>query len=472
MAGRTKRAVASGLLPVAAQRVQRRLQRPSHSSRRLRVAARRALVTASVGLIGLVAYHAAVTVLEGQAPAWMLGAVLVLGGACLLLANGMHERTDALSRSEHTLAVERRDAGDRFRSILDAAPVAILLVDRDGSIALANATAARLFRYPDDALVGRPVDTLVPEHLRPTYAAFRTAYATHPDERHLGSDRDLFALARDGTGIPVELSLKPVQLDGAAYVLVAVTDLTERKARDAESIRQRDELAHLSRVKVLGEMCGALAHELNQPIAAIMSNAQAAQRMLRHAPTDTEEVRAALVDIVDSDRRAGEVIRRLRSWLRKDHEAFAPLDANDVVVSSMRLLRMNLIGRGVDVHLDLGHRLPLVFGDRVQLQQVLVNLVMNGCDAMDGLPQPRRLDVRTEASSGRVRIRVEDEGTGIAAAVQGRLFEPFETTKAQGMGMGLAVCRTIVEAHGGTIHADNNRARGATVWFDLPGVAT
>ena len=426
----------------------------------------------SVALIGLVVYHAAVVVMEGQAPPWMLGAVLVLGGACLLLANSMHERTNALSRSEHTLAVERRTAGDRFRSILDAAPVAILLVDRDGTIVLANASAAALFHYPDDALVGLPVDRLVPESLRPTYAAYRTAYIAHPEERILGGGLDLFALARDGTGIPVELGLKPVQLDGAAYVLVAVTDLTERKARDAESIRQRDELAHLSRVKVLGEMCAALAHELNQPLAAIMSNAQAAQRMLRHAPADTEEVRAALVDIVDSDRRAGEVIRRLRSWLRKDHEAFAPLDANDVVVSSMRLLRMNLIGRGVDVHLDLGHRLPLVFGDRVQLQQVLVNLVMNGCDAMDGLPQPRRLDVRTEASSGRVRIRVEDEGTGIAAAVQGRLFEPFETTKAQGMGMGLAVCRTIVEAHGGTIHADNNRARGATVWFDLPGVAT
>jgi C4-dicarboxylate-specific signal transduction histidine kinase len=142
------------------------------------------------------------------------------------------------------------------------------------------------------------------------------------------------------------------------------------------------------------------------------------------------------------------------------------------VLASLRLLRVNLIGRNVAVHVDFGKRLPILYGDRVQLQQVMVNLVMNACDAMEGLPAPHRLDVRTEAVSGRVRITVQDEGTGIADAVRGRLFEPFETTKAQGMGMGLAVCRTIVAAHGGCIDAANNRACGATVWFELPGMAT
>ena len=265
--------------------------------------------------------------------------------------------------------------------------------------------------------------------------------------------------------------LLSVAVLGTVCLLLLNLLLAERRLAEAETLRQHDELAHLSRVKVLGELCGALAHELNQPLAAIMSNAQAAQRMLQ-VDGDPAELREALSDIVESDRRAGEVIRRLRSWLRKDHETFAPLDANDVVLASLRLLRVNLIGRGVDVEVDFGKRLPMLHGDRVQLQQVMVNLVMNACDAMEGLPAPHRLQVRTEAVSGRVRICVEDEGTGIAEAVRGRLFEPFETTKAQGMGMGLAVCRTIVAAHGGSIHAANNPTRGATVWFELPGMAT
>jgi two-component system sensor kinase FixL len=349
-------------------------------------------------------------------------------------------------------ATERRTAGDRFRTLLDAAPIAILLVDPRGRIALANGTANALFGYAGDALVRTPMDALVPRHHDDAHAA-----------------PELFAIRRDGTQLPAEVALRPVHLDGEVFVLAVVSDLTERRARDAESVRQRDELAHLSRVKVLGELCGALAHELNQPIAAIMSNAQAAVRMLSSTPPAAADARAALVDIVESDRRAGDVIRRLRSWLRKDHEEFAPLDINEVVVTSLRLLRTTLINRGVEVHTTLGTRLPMVYGDRIQLQQVLVNLVMNGCDAMEGLPV-RRLEVHTEAASGRVRVRVVDEGTGIASAVRDRLFEPFETTKPQGMGMGLAVCRTIVDAHDGVLDANNNPTSGATFRFDLPGM--
>lgn len=366
-------------------------------------------------------------------------------------------------------ATERRTASDRFRTLLDATPIAILLVDPRGRIALANGMANALFGYADGALVGMSVDALVPGQHRDAHAAHRSTFAQHPEERRMGTGLDLFAVAQDGTQLPVEVALRPVQLDGEACVLAVVSDLTERKARDAEAVRQRDELAHLSRVKVLGELCGALAHELNQPIAAIMSNAQAAVRMLSSAPPAAAEARAALVDIVESDRRAGDVIRRLRSWLRKDHEEFAPLDINEVVVTSLRLLRTTLINRGVEVRTSLGTRLPLVYGDRIQLQQVLVNLVMNGCDAMEGLPV-RHLELRTEAISGRVRVCVVDEGTGIAAAVQDRLFEPFETTKPQGMGMGLAVCRTIVDAHEGELDARNNATTGATFWFDLPGM--
>jgi PAS domain S-box-containing protein len=247
-------------------------------------------------------------------------------------------------------------------------------------------------------------------------------------------------------------------------------DITSRKQAEAEALRQRSELAHLSRVTMLGELSGSMAHELNQPLTAILSNAQAAQRFLAHENADLDEVRDILKDIVEQDNRAGEVIRRLRLLLKKGEVQQLPLDVNDVVQEVLKLVRSDLVNQSVTAHTGLATDLPLVKGDRVQLQQVLLNLVMNACDAMNSnAPADRQLFVRTELGADKsVRISVSDGGAGIAPDQLEQVFEPFYTTKPHGLGLGLSVCRTIIEAHGGKLWAENGAERGAVFCFTIP----
>jgi C4-dicarboxylate-specific signal transduction histidine kinase len=250
----------------------------------------------------------------------------------------------------------------------------------------------------------------------------------------------------------------------------ATIDITARKQAELEVQQQRGELAHLSRVTMLGELSGSLAHELNQPLTAILSNAQAAQRFLAHDNADLNEVRDILKDIVDEDKRAGEVIRRLRGLLKKDEVHHQPFDINEVVQEVLKLVRSDLVNQGVAVQADLAPALPEVNADRVQLQQVLLNLVMNACDAMAGGPAgDHKLIIRTELAAGEgIRVSVADCGVGLAPDNLEKAFEPFFTTKVQGMGLGLSVCRTIITAHGGKLWAVNNPGRGATFHFTLP----
>jgi C4-dicarboxylate-specific signal transduction histidine kinase len=246
-------------------------------------------------------------------------------------------------------------------------------------------------------------------------------------------------------------------------------DITARKQAELEVQQQRNELAHLSRVTMLGELSGSLAHELNQPLTAILSNAQAALRFLAHENADLNEVREILSDIVNEDKRAGEVIRRLRLLLKKGEVQHQPLDVNEVVMEVLKLVRSDLVNQGVTMHTNLAPDLPVLQGDRVQLQQVLLNLVMNACDAMATTARDdRQIILRTDLSeASAVRISVADCGDGIAPDKLDQVFEPFVTSKSHGMGLGLAVCRTIITAHGGRLWASNNPQRGATFHFTL-----
>jgi PAS domain S-box-containing protein len=255
-----------------------------------------------------------------------------------------------------------------------------------------------------------------------------------------------------------------------ARMLGATIDITARKQAELEVQQQRGELAHLSRVTMLGELSGSLAHELNQPLTAILSNAQAAQRFLAHDNADLNEVRDILADIVAEDKRAGEIIRRLRLLLKKGEVQHQPFDLNEVVLEVLKLIRSDLVNQGVAVHAELAPALPAVNADRVQFQQVLLNLMMNACDAMaGGLAADRKLIIRTGLAGGEgIRVSVADRGVGLPPDMLEKVFEPFFTTKAHGLGLGLSVCRTIITAHGGKLWAANNPERGATFFFTLP----
>ena len=243
-----------------------------------------------------------------------------------------------------------------------------------------------------------------------------------------------------------------------------------RKQVELEAQRLRQDLTHIGRVSALGELTASLAHELNQPLTAILSNAQAAQRLLAADVVNLEEVREILSDIVTDDKRAADVIRRLRALVKKGDLEFVPLDLNEIVGEVAWLMRSDAILRNVSLSLELAADLPTVRGDRVQLQQVVLNLVLNGLEAMrEPHAGERTLVIRTARDgAAALRVAVQDSGSGIDLKDLDRMFEPLYTTKPEGLGMGLAIVRTIVDAHGGGLGAANNAQGGATVHFTLP----
>ena len=247
-------------------------------------------------------------------------------------------------------------------------------------------------------------------------------------------------------------------------------NITETRLSQAETHRARLELGHMGRLSILGEIAASMAHELNQPLAAIVSNARAGQRLLKAgAVGDLVEV---LDDIAQSGLRAGEVIRRLRGMLLRDTGTLMPLSMNDVIAEVEPLIRSELLIRSVTLTTSLAPDVPHVNADNVQMQQVLLNLVLNALEAMETVADGnRRLALSTRPRNGHVEVVVRDTGPGFALETLGRAFEPFYTTKERGLGIGLRLCASIIEAHGGTIAAEQHPEGGALVRFTLPPVS-
>jgi two-component system sensor kinase FixL len=262
-------------------------------------------------------------------------------------------------------------------------------------------------------------------------------------------------------------SVSPTESDAPRILGVSI-DITRQKQAAVEAQLQREELAHLARVSALSALSGSLAHELSQPIGSILFNAQAGQRFMSRDAPDLEELRAILADIVSADRRAGAIIQSLRTMLRRGQVALQPVSVNECLDDLLSLTRSDLIRRGVSVsQLGTGD-LPPAMTDRVQLQQVLLNLIVNACDAMESNPpHDRTLTLTTSIAQGEIHIGVLDCGVGLPDDVE-TLFQPFHTTKHGGLGMGLSICRTLVTSHGGRLWAERRAERGAAFYVALP----
>jgi C4-dicarboxylate-specific signal transduction histidine kinase len=254
--------------------------------------------------------------------------------------------------------------------------------------------------------------------------------------------------------------------EGVAFVL----DLTERKHVEGALRAAQANLAHVVRVTTLGELAASIAHEVNQPLAAVVANAEAGLRWLRRGTPDVDAACRSLEWIIDDGNRASEVIRRVRALANKTSIEKVPLDVNDVVRETIALVRRELISHRVTLRTELTPALPIILGDRVQLQQVIINLVMNGAEAMQSVTdRPRELVIRSgQDETQQVLVSVTDCGVGISAENADRLFNAFFTTKSGGMGMGLSICRSIMEAHGGRLWATANVPHGAMFQFTLP----
>jgi PAS domain S-box-containing protein len=271
---------------------------------------------------------------------------------------------------------------------------------------------------------------------------------------------------KDGTYRWLEWTAVPA----GSLIYAAARDFTDQLKAQAEAEQRKEELAHMTRITMMGELTTSLAHEINQPLMAILSNAEAAQRFLGRAEPDISEVRQILDDIIGDDRRASEVVRKVRALVRKEKPREELLDLNKVTQEVISLIRSESLLQGLSIAMELSPDLKIIRGDRVQLQQVILNLILNSAAAMRDCPRgQRKIVVRTAMpDNGNVKASVTDFGTGIDENNLDSIFEPFYTTKPDGLGMGLSISRTIIKAHGGTMEARNNREGGATFAFTLP----
>jgi PAS domain S-box-containing protein len=363
---------------------------------------------------------------------------------------------------------DRKQAEEKFRLAVEASPSGIVLINREGKILLVNTQTEKLFGYRRGELIGKLVEMLVPERFASQHPAYRAKFVVAPETRAMGAGRELFARRKDGSEFPVEIGLNPIRTPQGPLVLANVVDISARIAGEEEAHRRREQVELLSRVSLLGEMTASLAHELNQPLAAIMNNATAGMEYIKQGKL--EQLQEILTDVIGDGRRAYHIMRNVRSAIKKGSAIQGRINLNDVVKAVTHMVHPDAAASFCKVEMSLARDLPAIEGDPIQIQQLLINLVRNAFDAMrDTTPSRRIVEIATNSNSdGTISVTVRDYGSGISEKTPERLFEQFFTTKEEGLGMGLAIVRSIVEAHGGTIAAENADGGGARFHFRLP----
>lgn len=369
---------------------------------------------------------------------------------------------------------DRKQTQDKTRLMEELAVNAMILVDARGLLVLVNPQTEKLFGYSQAELTGQPVEILVPESSRANHPAQRGKFFANPSIRAMGAGRDLFARRKDGTEFPVEIGLNPLETNEGLLVLGSIVDITERKRAEEKARRHLAELAHAGRLSSVGEMFSELAHEINQPLAAAANYARAC---VRCAESDTAATREQLLDwmkkAASQAERASDIVKRIGTFVKKDRSVWLELSINrlieNVIALPTLLHSFTDAGTRTAVRLELEQTLPAIFADKVQIEQVLANLIRNAVEAMEGMPDgQRRLTVKSELCDGMIQVSVSDTGHGISPEQQVQLFNPFFTTKPEGMGLGLSISRSIIETHRGRMFAKLNSDGGATFVFQLP----
>ena len=388
---------------------------------------------------------------------YIIGVLVFIMAQSFLIAGLLVQK-----RRKRTAEESLRQKTEEMDQFFDLSLELLSVANTDGYFLRLNPAWERSLGYSREELMAkRFFDFVHPDDLDRTHKAVSTL-ASQQRPLHYGNRYR----CKDGTYRWLEWTAVPA----GTLIYAAARDVTERLKEEVEVRQHREELAHVTRVAMMGELTTSLAHEISQPLTAILSNAEAAQRFLSHASPDISEVRQILEDIIRDDRRANDVVRKVRALVKKEKLRDEPLDLNEVILAVIDLIRADSLLQGLSIATDLSPRLAVIRGDGIQLQQVILNLILNGASAMRNSPSgQRKIIVRTAMLDSRtVKTFVTDFGTGIDENHIDRLFEPFYTTKPEGLGMGLSISQTIIKAHGGTMEARNNREGGATFAFSLP----
>jgi two-component system, LuxR family, sensor kinase FixL len=385
---------------------------------------------------------------------------------------GVSWRGEMLRRSRFSATSNAETAESRaahLQSILDSIPEAMVVIDERGKIQSFSATAERLFGYPASEVIGENVRMLMPQPYRRDHDGYLDRYLRTHERRIIGIGRVVVGQRKDGSTFPMELAVGEMHVRDQRFFTGFIRDLTERQQTEARLQELQAELVHMSRLTAMGEMASALAHELNQPLSAIANYMKGSRRLLENS----EDARAAtLRDAMDKagDQalRAGQIIRRLRDFVARGETERRVEDVKKLIEEASALALVGAKDKGIRVSFDFDARSDFVLADKVQIQQVLLNLMRNAIDAMEACERREMVIATSPVTENMVEISVADTGSGISPEISAQLFQPFVTTKSQGMGVGLSISRTIIEAHGGSITPRPNPGGGTIFSFTLP----
>jgi two-component system sensor kinase FixL len=355
-------------------------------------------------------------------------------------------------------------------ALLDAAVDGIIVTDEDGTILRVNKASEQMFGFSADEMVGEPVTLIMTEADAGMHFRYIKNYMDTGVRKIIGIGRDVMARDRSGRKFPVAVSIGEVKLGERRRFVGLIRDLTRQKQAEEEALRHREQMMHVSRLTTMGEMAAAMAHELNQPLSAIATYTAACVRLLEKGDQAQEDVVSALQEIGTQAYRAGEVIERMRDFTRGRELDRTVVSVGEIIDEILPLAELDARANRVQLTVDVAPDMPRIVADPVQIQQVILNLLRNGVDAMADTPEDGR-QLRLTAfrdSDDSIRVDIGDRGHGVSDESRARLFTPFFTTKKAGMGMGLAISRSIITAHGGRLDCNNNADIGATFFFTLP----
>jgi two-component system, LuxR family, sensor kinase FixL len=381
--------------------------------------------------------------------------------------HALKKATDELNYSRHQLL--EREA--KLNSILNASIEGIVVINMAGTIVSVNSAVENIFGFQAEELIGKSVNQLLPINLRKKQDYYLKKYLRIFIPRAIGQIREVEGLRKDGTLVPLDMTIAEFPLDGVQYFSGIVRDVSARKLQEQQEREHLEKLAHVTRLGLMGEMASSIAHEVNQPLSSVVNYTKACLRFIESENLDLEKIREVMLKANQQALKAGQIIHNMREFVKSRKIRRSTVNINELIYDAISLFESEFKQHLIDMRFELTKSLPIVFIDRVQIEQVILNLIRNSIDALKELPQftQRKLSIESRLNdTNYLEVRVKDNGPGLTPLQREKILTPFFTTKASGMGMGLSISRSLVEAHHGTLHFNSKEDKGTTFYFTIP----